>query len=367
MASKDIALPLPADVDVSDMQFMPLFDVRLTKSRAWLRARHWRGHGPGLGFILMNLWVAAFRNVPAGSLEEDDDLLADAARVDIEIWRQMREQAMEGWQLIAGRWWHPVLAEIAWDLWKARLAARHEKAHDRYRLACRRAADKGLEPPLPIGSFLEWLAVEFPGSHAYMNADLSGDVLRLSGDILHLSGDKSILSPDKPEKFADRLLQSDVCPPQNAKNPADIVLKGRKGKDIPPLIPPNPQAGRVVPGKEEGSGASDAVARKRWFAETRGSLYREFGQELASTCAMYLQRPRRGGRGPVSGDFGLVETFKGSWLEMAPGGVRVIVMPSKQRADATWAAHHEWLAAIQPPVRLRHATVAEKRTMGAVR
>lgn len=333
--TRPLPLPLPGDVDVSDMPHMPLFDGRLLKSRAWLRARHWRGSaGPGLAFVLVNLWAAAFRSVPAGSLEDDDDLLADAARCDIEFWRAIRAEALQGWKAMDGRLWHPVVAEIAWGLWQARLRARHEKAHDSYRAACKRASDKGTEPPLPIGSLLEWIAAAFPATDRYMQA------LAESGGQMEKSGDAGGKSADKSE------------------NPSDFRPKRREGKDIPPHSPPSPQAGR--------NGTADANARKAWFATELGRLKRQFGDRLAGTMAMYLQRPRQNGRAAVSGDFGLVETFKGSWVTRGADGVTEIVMPSKQRADATWAAHHEWLVTIQPKLRLRHATVEEKRTVGVV-
>lgn len=316
-----LPLPLPDDVDVSDMPHMPLHDKRLMGSRSWLLAKNWRGGGPGLGFCLFNLWVEAFRSVPAGSLEDDDDVLADKARVDIDTWLIMKDKALRGWERHGGRLWHPVIADLAWGLWLVRLEARHRNALDSHRAAWKRATDKGVVPPDPPGGLLEWMAAKFPASYA----------LRAALKAAEAAASDAARSPDKPE-----------CPP-------NIDPKRSEGNEIPPLPPT--AAGDGTKRGEEKRTAGD---RKHWFAQERHRLLNEFGP-MAGVMTTNLQRPN------VTGDFGLVQTFKGCWLDHSANGRAVIVVPSKQRADAIVAQHGEWIRHYWPDLAVRHAKVDELR------
>lgn len=104
------APPVPSDLDLSGLEYMPLLVVRLRRSRAWLRAKR----RPELGFYMMNLWMAAWMECPAGSLEDDDDVLADAAMCPIGQWQDIKRQVMDGFEKCAdGRLYHRVLVEQA--------------------------------------------------------------------------------------------------------------------------------------------------------------------------------------------------------------------------------------------------------------
>lgn len=97
-------------LDIRRLPYMPLQIDRLRKSRAWLRCRR----QPELGFYLMNLWMAAFHSVPAGSLEDDDDVLAAAAMCDPVTWAAVKNDVMYGWSKDGGdRVSHAVVTEIA--------------------------------------------------------------------------------------------------------------------------------------------------------------------------------------------------------------------------------------------------------------
>lgn len=95
--------------DVRCLPYMPLQIERLRKSKAWLRCkRH-----PEMAFYLMNLWMRAWHELPAGSVEADDDVLADAAMCDPARWDAIRDEILRGWELRDGRYHHHVVAELA--------------------------------------------------------------------------------------------------------------------------------------------------------------------------------------------------------------------------------------------------------------
>lgn len=100
---------MTAPIDVRGLQYMPLFVERLQRSKAWVRCKR----RPELAFYLMNLWMRAYREVPAGSIENDDDILADAAMCGPDEWDVIRAEVLRGWEEIDGRLYHPVVTEIA--------------------------------------------------------------------------------------------------------------------------------------------------------------------------------------------------------------------------------------------------------------
>jgi uncharacterized protein YdaU (DUF1376 family) len=131
---------VPADVDLRGMPFMPLYIDRLQKSKAWLLCKR----RPELAFFLMNLWMRSWQEVPAASLEDDEDVLADAAMVDHKTWSKVRADALRGWVKCSdGRLYHPVVAELAVEAWGQRQAYRERTAKARQARQQRRgSADK---------------------------------------------------------------------------------------------------------------------------------------------------------------------------------------------------------------------------------
>src|SRR6185312_11503598 len=71
----------PADCDLRNYPWMKLDVVRLRRSKTWrIQAKR----NPELGFYHMNLWAASWHELPAASLEDDEDVLADLAMCDPE-------------------------------------------------------------------------------------------------------------------------------------------------------------------------------------------------------------------------------------------------------------------------------------------
>lgn len=114
--------PLVApEVDLRDFKFMPLDVTRLRRSKQWLIARR----RPEIGFYALNLWAASWHEVPAASIEDDDDVLADAAMCDPRKWKKVKEDVLRGWVKCSdGRFYHPVVAEKAREAWAAKMSQR---------------------------------------------------------------------------------------------------------------------------------------------------------------------------------------------------------------------------------------------------
>lgn len=95
-------------IDIRHLPYMPLEIERLKKSRTWLRCKR----RPELAFYLMNLWMRAWHEVPAGSIENDDDVLADAAMCDPSLWADIKSEVMSDWEDRDGRVFHSVVEEL---------------------------------------------------------------------------------------------------------------------------------------------------------------------------------------------------------------------------------------------------------------
>jgi len=145
---KSLPLPLtPAACDLRDFAFMPLDVARLRDSDMAAYET------PEACWAAVLLWSAAWHQVPAASLPDDDRFLAKAAgygRV-VSEWAKVREGALHGWVRCAdGRLYHPVVAEKALESWRAKLVHQWRKECDRIRKANKQRHEEGKEPlPLP--------------------------------------------------------------------------------------------------------------------------------------------------------------------------------------------------------------------------
>lgn len=116
------APPVPADVDLRGIVFMPLMGDRLFKSATWIQA------SPRAQVAALRLWWHAFAHeVPAASLPDDDRLLAEHAGVPVASFRALKDQAMRGWvRCDDGRLYHKVVAELAIEAWTGRVRNREK-------------------------------------------------------------------------------------------------------------------------------------------------------------------------------------------------------------------------------------------------
>lgn len=111
----------PVDCDLRDFPWMPVSVAQLTKSKSWLRCKR----KPELAFYMMNLWMTAWHEVPAASLDDDDDLLCDIAACDPERWPEVRDEVLRNWVKCSdGRLYHETVAERAIASWSKKLGQR---------------------------------------------------------------------------------------------------------------------------------------------------------------------------------------------------------------------------------------------------
>lgn len=111
----------PASCDISDFPKMMLDIHRLRGSSfdATLNDSAWRAG--------LNLWMTAWHQVPAASLEDAEEELTKAAGLgrDAKTWRKVRPVALHGWVLAEdGRLYHETLAELALEAWIDKLGQR---------------------------------------------------------------------------------------------------------------------------------------------------------------------------------------------------------------------------------------------------
>jgi Protein of unknown function (DUF1376) len=138
----DLPEPLtPADCDLRGMPYMPLDIVRLFDSDFYALST---GEEFKAG---LTLWGRAFLQVPAGSLPDDDRILAHLSGAGAR-WNKVRGTALRGWVKCSdGRLYHPTVAEKAAETWAKRQQHRDSLATARLALARKRSATSTVPEP----------------------------------------------------------------------------------------------------------------------------------------------------------------------------------------------------------------------------
>lgn len=158
---------VPAFVDLRDFAFMPLKVLRLRDSDL-------ATYSSGDEFkAAVLLWCAAWHQVPAGTLPNDDKWLAKHSGVGLG-WKKIRPGALRGWTVRSdGRLHHEVLAEVAVDSWnkkveqrlktiKARIAKQQKACDSATQPVDKRSATEAMECLLQDMSQLQGMTVTAP-------------------------------------------------------------------------------------------------------------------------------------------------------------------------------------------------------------
>ncbi|GAB3359004.1 MULTISPECIES: DUF1376 domain-containing protein [Giesbergeria] len=158
MSSTTTLAPLtPADCDLRDFPFMLLDVKRLRDSDMALT------ESPEACWAAVLLWCSAWHQVPAGSLPDDDRVLANLAgygRV-VREWRKHKAGALHGWVKCSdGRLYHKTVAEKANTAWESKL-------QQRWKTECARIKkhNERNKTAYPLPQYEEWLAAGRPMGH----------------------------------------------------------------------------------------------------------------------------------------------------------------------------------------------------------
>jgi hypothetical protein len=211
----------PPNCDLRDFQFMPLDVVRLRDSELATTATG------DEAFAAVLLWCAAWHQIPAGSLPNDDRQLSNFAGFGRAVgeWLKVREGALRGWVLCDdGRIYHPVVAEKARDAWQAKLERMHRTECARIKKAAQRTGTEAIFPP-----FEEWAA------------SLGTAPIRPEGQPPHVPGDvPEKIEPAPGDVPRDTPPLSLVCPQGNGIQGTGIGTgTGREKKEAKaPAAPP---------------------------------------------------------------------------------------------------------------------------------
>lgn len=149
---------VPAEVDLRDFQYMELDVQKLRDSRFTAET------DPEAFRAGVLLWCAAWHQVPAASLPDNDkelSALAGFGRV-VKEWMRYRDQALSLFVLCSdGRFYHPVIAEKAVVAWESRLTHKYNRLCDRIRKDNKQRALNG-QPLRGIPTYDEWKAAGIP-------------------------------------------------------------------------------------------------------------------------------------------------------------------------------------------------------------
>jgi hypothetical protein len=130
--------------------WFPLYFDRLRQSRWWRRASDLcRARN-------VMLWGEAYKAVPAGSLPDNDDDLAEAAGFGFDVagFLAAKDEIMAPWVMCSdGRWYHPTLCEVVIEAWdrvsEKRQTERIKKANQRAALHAKKAGVSSKTSPVP--------------------------------------------------------------------------------------------------------------------------------------------------------------------------------------------------------------------------
>lgn len=170
------APPYDEHVDLRGLDYMPLLIHVLMGSRSWAKC----GRKPELAYYLLNIWTAAWLTVPAGSLENDDDVLRDASRCPAERWPELKVDIIRGFALHSdNRLYHKTIAGQV-------LISLEKREKWRTKKRRQRAGDTAPSPESPPGQPRETPLRQTTDDIRIAAKDPSADKTTLIVDAFHL-------------------------------------------------------------------------------------------------------------------------------------------------------------------------------------
>lgn len=244
---------VPADVDLRGLEYMPFFGNHLFGSEFNARCTdsEWRAG--------VTLWWAAWNQVPAGSLPNDDvalTRLADLGR-DIKAWRKVKERALHGFiECADGRLYHRFIATQALVAWEKRVKEREKKR--RWREG--RDRDNASRPP-----------GQEPGQTPGRDGDKAGDT---------------------PGDGTADVTRRDGTGRDSTSKPEDLRSLSGSPPDAPPLaLSPDPP--KRVNGSQHYADAEDVLGYLN-RASRKGFEFRNRSGELTASAERIIARLKQG-------------------------------------------------------------------------
>ncbi|CAN7449561.1 YdaU family protein [Acidovorax sp. LjRoot66] len=157
MTEASVAPMTPGNCDLQDFPFMPLHVARLRDSD--LAAEE----DPEACWYAVLLWSASWHQLPAGSLPDNDVVLAKLLGLgrDIKTFRKHKGGAMRGWVKCSDeRLYHPVVAEQVLAAWDSKLHQRHRT----FGAAVRKHNERNPNDKRDTPSFDAWIAAGCPAT-----------------------------------------------------------------------------------------------------------------------------------------------------------------------------------------------------------
>ena len=181
--------PLTApDCDLRGLPYLPL-DVQRFRDSDLVTLEP-----PEVVVAAITLWCAAWHDVPAGSLPDDDRILARLTGYGRSIgkWAKIRAGALHGFVRCSdGRLYHRVLASKACHAWAERLKHRHAQFRNTIAQHNKRdREDEGGRDELRPPTFDEWEALGRPKTISEFKAAVMHDNGQCHDDIIGDSGPK---------------------------------------------------------------------------------------------------------------------------------------------------------------------------------
>lgn len=153
--------PVPSDLDLTDFPYMEL-DVRRLRDSKFASTPKAEAFRAGV-----LLWCAAWHQVPAASLPDDDVELANLAgygRMSFSVreWKKVRDEALNGFVKCSdGRLYHTVIAEKALAAKVSKEKFAYARFLDRLRKE-NKAREKDGKTPFGVPSLEQWKSGAYP-------------------------------------------------------------------------------------------------------------------------------------------------------------------------------------------------------------
>lgn len=218
-----MTLPAPltsADCDLRDYPAMML-DVRRFRDSDLVAMEK-----PECVVAAVLLWGAAWHQVPAGSLPDEDKILAQLAgygRV-IAAWKKVRAGALRGFLKCSdGRLYHRTVAEAANAAWETKLRQRHRTFSATIRQHNARKPQESIECP----DFEQWDALGRPDKIS----DLVVSPKKTAGPLFEQTDDASRATSENVTQTSDRVTRDNADCSQDSGS-KESKEKGSKGKRI---------------------------------------------------------------------------------------------------------------------------------------